>query len=235
MAVCGLLLTGCDALGGKKAPPPVEYPLGTPYANPTTLAVAPVVNLSPSRDFDPLAVSDTLFAEMQQVAGLNVLPVNKTLMAMQRLGLRSIDSPAAAQAVARQLGADGIVIPAVSVYDPYNPPTMGMTLQLYTARNLSARGTAEARRIDGSPVGVASDETRKVDAQQPVSQVAALFNARNQTVLRELRDFAAGRTEYSSALKDEKFLTDMEQYTRFVAHAMVRRLMELERDRVSGR
>jgi hypothetical protein len=79
------------------------------------------------------------------------------------------------------------------------------------------------------------EDIRAADAHQPVSQVSAIFNARNQTVLRELRDFAAGRTEYASALRDEKFLVDMEQYTRFVSHAMVRRLMALERERVSGR
>ena len=76
-----LALAGCET---PKPPPPCEYILTSPYSGLRTLAVAPVINQSGSRDFDPLAVSDTLFAELQQVRGLNVLPLNKTLAAMQR-------------------------------------------------------------------------------------------------------------------------------------------------------
>jgi hypothetical protein len=131
------------------------------------------------------------------------------------------------------MGADAIIIPAVTAYDPYRPPTLGMAVQLYTTRSLVARNEAEARRIDGSVVPVPVEDI--ADVQQPVSQVAAVFNSNNQTVLRELRDFAAGRTDYSSALQDEKFIVDMDQYTRFVCHAMIRRLLDVERARLSGR
>ena len=232
-----LLLASCglDISFNKKAPPPpTEYSLGTPYADVRTLAIAPAVNLSGVRDFDPLTISDRLFEEMHQVAGLQVLPLNKTLIAMTKLGIRSIDTPEAAQAVAREMAADGLIIPAVTAYDPYNPPTLGMSLQLYTTRNMVARPSAEARRIDGTIIANGEDPAA-ADARQPVSAVSAVFDAHNQTVLRELRDYAAGRTEYDSALREQKFLLDMEQYSRFVCHAMARRLLEVERTRVTGR
>jgi hypothetical protein len=65
--------------------------------------------------------------------------------------------------------------------------------------------------------------------------VAAVFNATNQSCLKELHVFAAGRTQYDSALADQKFLMDADSYMRFVCHAMVRRLMDVERERVSDR
>jgi hypothetical protein len=218
LILCVGMLAGCEFFTGEKPvpPPPVEYTLLSPYKGTHSLAVAPAVNLSGSHDFDVLAVSDALFEEMQQVGGLNVLPLNKTLAAMQRLQMRSIDSPLAAQKLAEFLEVDGLVIPSVTAYDPYNPPKMGMILQMYTPRHLAADNT------------VVSD-------RQPVSQVAAVFNASNQTVLRELRDFAQGRTQYDSALQDERFLADADAYTRFVCHAMVRRLIEVERSRIAGR
>ena len=55
------------------------------------------------------------------------------------------------------------------------------------------------------------------------------------TVLKELHVFAEGRTQYDSALADQKFLMDSDSYMRFVCHAMIRRLMDVERDRVSDR
>ena len=218
-------LAACDDMFAehKPAPGPIEYTLQSPYVGVRTFAIAPAVNLSGNRDFDVLAVSDSLFEEMQQVGGLNVLPLNKTLAAMQRMGIRTIDSPQMAQHLAEFLGADAIVIPAVTAYDPYNPPKIGMVLQLYTARQVVTTTTMPAAPL-ATP-----------DAHQPVSQVAAMFNATNQSVLHELRDFAQGRTQRDSALQDEKFLLDADAYTRFVCHAMVRRLMEVEKARAAGR
>src|SRR5205085_1394509 len=179
------------------------------------LAIAPTINLSGTRDFDPLAVSDALFVELQQVHDLNVLPLNKTLMAMNRLGMRSIDDPRAAQKLADALGADALVIPAITSYDPYKPPTVGMILQLYTSPAAEAAAVAAlAAATAAAPVKVETvrsntgamtvvAETVPVaprppaaPARQPVAQVSAVFNANNQSVLRELRDFAIGRTQY---------------------------------------
>ena len=218
-------LTGCDDLFAEHKPTagPLEYTLQSPYAGVRTFAVAPAVNLSGNHDFDVLAISDSLFEELQQVGGLNVLPLNKTLAAMQRMGISTIDSPQMAQHLAEFLGADALVVPAVSSYDPYNPPKIGMILQLYTARHV-----ATATTMPAAPLAAA-------DAHQPVAQVEALFNATNQTVLHELRDFAQGRTQHDSSLQDEKFLLDADAYTRFVCHAMVRRLIEVEKGRAAGR
>ena len=218
---CLSAVGGCSFLTGEKKappPPPIEYTERSPYRETRTLAVAPAINLSGSRDFDPYAVSDALFSELQQVAGLNVLPLNKTLMAMRRLGIRTIDHPAEARQLAAFLGADGLVVPAVTAYDPFNPPAMGLTLQMYLPAPPPAQGEKADPALD-----------------KPVSQASAVFNATNQSVLRELRDFARGRTQYDSALEEQKFLMDSDLYVRFVCHAMVRRLMEVERARVAGR
>lgn len=217
-------LAGCET--EKPVARPVEFPMVSPYADVHTLAIAPAINLSGSRDFDPLAVSDLLFGEMQQVSGLNVLPLNKTLLAMQRMGVRSIDDPRVAQRLAEMLGADGLVIPAITAYDPYNPPNVGMILQLYTPALM--RPTSVAVRPNSS---TSAEEFQG----QPVSQVNGVFNAANQSVLRELQSYAAGRTDYGSALQDKRFLMDADAYMRFVCHAMVRRLMEVEGARVPDR
>jgi len=217
IVVACAMASGCSLLHDKPVPPPpLEYSINSPYRSVHTIAIAPAVNLSGNHDFDVLAVSDSLFEEMQQVRNLNALPLNKTLIVMRKLNMRSIDTPQDAQVLIKALGADAIIIPAVTAYDPYNPPVVGMTLQLY-----SLAGAEPA--VSGGGVGGPE--------HQPVSQVSAVFNASNQTVLHELRDFAAGRTEYETALQDEKFLVDSDSYMRFVSHAMIRRLMEAERQR----
>jgi hypothetical protein len=210
LALLPLLALLPSCLQTQTKPQPVEYTITSPYPPGHILAIVPAINQSGSRDFDVLVVSDILFGELQQVHNLTALPLNKSLAAMQRLKIRAIDSPATAQKLAAALGADGLIVPAVTAYDPYNPPTVGMTLQLYSTPSPSARNSPEI-------------------------QVSAVFNANNQTVLRELRDFAQGRTQNDSALEEQKFLLDADQYMRFVCHAMVRRLMEVQRTRPSDR
>ncbi len=240
--LAGAAGAGCSLsffTGEKKTPPaPLEYSIASPYPNVETIAIAPAINLSGSRDFDVLVVSDTLYEEMQQVPGLNVIPVNKTLIAMQRLGLRSIEDPAVAQRLAQFLGADGLVIPAVTAYDPYNPPKVGLILQLYTPPGsqltaLPHDDSPAAVSNPGSPTIVA--DVVAISDRQPISQVEGVFNSTNQSVLRELRLFAAGRTQYDSSYLDQRFLMDADSYMRFVCHAMIRRLMDVERQRLSDR
>lgn len=207
----------------------------SPYPVVRTYAIAPVVNMSGSRDFDSLRVADSLFAEMTQVRQLNVLPVNKTLAAMQRMGMDSIRSAPDAQRLANAMGADAIVIVAVTAYDPYNPPSIGMTMQLYTARDLGVMPEPEARTLSGQALPSEGSDMRADVGPQPVSQVSGIFPATNQTVLKELEDFAKGRSDYESALQERRYLVDIDYYVRFVCHAMTRRLLETERGRVGSR
>jgi hypothetical protein len=232
MAAVLMAVAGCDA---KNEPPPLEYAMYSPYPAVRTYAVAPVVNLSGSRDFDSLMVADALFGELTQVRQLQVLAVNKTLATMQRLGIEGIRSAADAQRVANAMGADAIVIAAITAYDPYNPPTIGMTLQLYTARDLGVPPEQMERDLSGQPLPTEGGELRADAGPQPVSQISAIFPATNQTVLVELNDFAKGRSDYESALQDRRYLVDIDYYTRFVCHAMTRRLLETERGRISSR
>ncbi len=225
-------LAGCGMFASKKPPLPVEMPMESPYADVHTYAIAPAINLSGSRDFDPLVVSDILFGEMEQVRGLNVLPVNKTLMAMQKLGVHNIEDVRTAQHIAEVMQVDALVVPAVTAYDPYNPPTVGMILQLYTPRLSPAGGTVAV--VQGNNPGGAAPEAAG-DEPEPVAQVNAMFQGTNQSVLRELHAYAEGRTEYGSALAEERFVMDVDSYMRFVCHAMVRRLMDVERTRSSDR
>jgi len=233
---------GCSFFSGEKKekPPSLEFSLESPYSTVRTLAVAPAINLSPSRDFDGLKVSDTLYEEMQQVRDLNVLPLNKTLVAMRRLGMRDISDPKAAQKLAEALGADGLVIPAVTAYDPYDPPTVGMILQLYTPASDPLKNDADGplsrpETLHSNPANPTVVAEAAGGPAQPVSQVSAVFNGGNQTVIAELKVFADGRAPYDSALRERTFLLDTDEYMRFVCHAMVRRLMDVERTRVSDR
>lgn len=202
LLAAGIGLPGC---AHHRTSRPMESILQSPYRNVRTWVVAPVINLSGSRWFDPLTVSDELFGELQQVQSLNVLPVNKTLMAMERLRMGQINSAKSAAKIAELLHADGIVVAAITAYDAYNPPTVGMDIQMYSVRSIE-------KAAPGAPI-------------EPVAQVSAIFNAANRSVRTELRNYAAGRKGSDKVLGTRRYLLDSNAYMRFVCHAMIQRLL----------
>lgn len=105
--------------------------LGPPPAPPTTVVVAPVLNLSNSSDWDPLTVSDWLASEMQHFPELTVIPVNRAAAALARWGKSAVESPADAIRLAQEFGADATVVAALTEYSPYDPPIVGIIIQWY--------------------------------------------------------------------------------------------------------
>lgn len=105
---------------------------GPPPAPPTTVVVAPVLNLSNSSDWDSLKFTDWVASEMQQFQGLTVVPVNRAAAALAQKGKTSIESPDDAIHLARELGAEATIVTAVTEYSPYDPPSVGIIMQWYS-------------------------------------------------------------------------------------------------------
>jgi len=110
-------------------------------------------------------VGDIMASELSHVDGFEVLPVSRVLAVLAGTGLDRVESPAHARAVADALGVDAILIFAVTEYDPYDPPVVGLAAQLYGTRRgevesgfdpvqESRRPTAASERVVDGPDGL---------------------------------------------------------------------------------
>src|SRR5690606_21455668 len=99
----------------------------------TTVAVAPFVNLSAERSVDGRRFALAYHAELQKVPGFQVIPVGVTERAIVDLNL-DLDGPEDALQLAQALGADAVVIGAVTDYNPYYPPRIGLQVSWYSPR-----------------------------------------------------------------------------------------------------
>ncbi len=231
LAVClGLLLV--VAGGCMRERTAINAPLMSPYREPVTWAVAPPVNETGVSTIDTLAVADIIAREVQNVQGIDALPVQRVLDGMRAMDIGSIDSPASARALARVIGADAIIVGSVTAYDPYKPPVLGLTLQLYHAQPPSQAddviehlGTAPS---DSALHGFEPDAW-------PESSAAAVLNAADNGVRLSLEQFARGRTETNSALNWERYLVVMDLYTQYVVDRLLRDLLMEERTRNNRR
>ncbi len=238
-ATIAALATIAVAIAGCAASDPLEPPhvLVAPYsaANGDALwAVAPLANESGISIVDTLAISDAIAERVTETRGVSAIPINRTIAAMRSLGLDAVEEPAQAIALANALGADGIIVGSVTAYDPYDPPTLGLTLVLHTRNRID--GNAYSSGFDPrvlekryTDYGVAYGTT----GGRPDSTVSLMLNGADHEVLMNVRRFAQGRHDPTSALGWRRYLASMELYTDFATYAAVRGLLDKERLRVA--
>ncbi|MCA9273912.1 MAG: hypothetical protein KDA31_12810 [Phycisphaerales bacterium] len=224
------LLVGC-ARGPELTPPTV---LRSPYdasRGDVLFAVAPLRNESGTTVFRPEEVSDAIANALTSVPGIRCLPLNRTISEMRGLGMREISSPSDLEALAEAMNVDGLIVGTVTAYDPYNPPTLGISLALHAGNPVFAAGPEldEIRGAVRDPQMPAP--SRYVDS--PVASISEVFDGKNHAIQIEVRRYAQGRIDPTAARGWQTYLASMPLYTEFVAHAAVGRLLDQERLRLA--
>src|SRR5262245_60854563 len=107
-----------------------EIPLRFPGARTQVWAIAPAVDLS-GQNIDPLLQADLVFGQLQQVKGITAIPVNRVAEVYAALRISQVESEEQASVVCDLLGCDALLVPTITLYDPYNPPKLGASLQLF--------------------------------------------------------------------------------------------------------
>lgn len=212
--------------------------LTSPYAGgagEVVWAVAPLRNESGVSIVDELAVSDALVNEAQQVRGVSVLPINRSLAAMRAIRLPYVNTPTEALALAKALGADGILVGTVTAYHPYDPPTLGLTLALYSASpsmHMPPIPQVDPVRLQSAPRETASPAPSI--PQQPLAAVSRVFDASNGETREAVRIYAAGRHDPVGPLGWKRYTASMALYAKFACFEMTRQLLDEERARLGN-
>ncbi len=220
-----LFLSGCGQS--------VERVYTSPYPEAYSIAVVPFRNLSGSEDLDIMAVTDELYAELQQVKGqLHVMPVNRVLAALSDLGMQNVESPDEVILLAETLDVEGVIVGTVTRYDPYPPPQMGMTLQMYLrddkvieGRSLVNINPAEISKA-ASPMELPAGAPIK-----PRAMVVRIFDAGNEETRRRIQEFSRQRGAKDSPYT-WRIWTTRRNYIRFVCHEMTGELLAREKERI---
>ena len=178
---------------------------------------------------DPYNTADLFTQQLQQVHGIDTVPVNRVIAAMRRLKMQQVTTPGDVRQLANVLDVDGIVVGTVTAYDPYPPLKLGVAVQLFeTSRN--HRTTFDPRELTQSPRGTVSPGD--LGADDPIAQAAGLFDATNHQTLAWLSDYAAGRSDPDGAFGQDAYLVSMDLYTQFVSYRLIHDLLKSEQARV---
>lgn len=222
--------TGCAGSGASM----VERRYQNPYhPRAWSLAVVPFRDLSGSETLDVMAVTDEFHIELQSIEGLHVMPVNRVLAAMMQLNMNKVNSPEDVTALAGILKVDAIIAGAVTRYDPYPPPQLGMIVQLYDRKDFLARGLPDY--IDpGKLARMGKNFDMGTNASiKPVIMVTRIFDAAKKDVIERIKEYAQSRQNINSLLAWEKYTTSR-NYLRFVSHEIIGELMAQQAKRISN-
>ncbi len=221
-----LLLAGCDT--GARQQPRMH---ASPYPGQQLWAVVPFLNESGVSVLDTARMADLFTEELQQVEGIDTVPVNRVIQAMRQLNIAAVLTSGDAMAVMEALQVDGLVVGTVTAYDPYNPPTLGLAVQLFRPA-LMKHAQLDPRDLTRQASG--DFELGAMNDVRPAAQAAGIFNARSERTRMWIDEYAIGRTPKDSAYGAEVFLVRMELYTKFVSYRLIGDLLGTERSRMQA-
>lgn len=133
--------------------------------------------------------------------------------------------------LAEQLGADAIIVGTVTRYDPYQPPRMGMALQLYHREKIDKEKSVNS--IDPGNIarrGRAFEMPGGVPIR-PEAMVVRIFDADRKEVIARIKKYTRHRQADTTPSGWKKFLTSR-NYLRFVCHEMIGELLAQEQKRL---
>jgi len=227
--LCGVVMMFCSQglLGCKQTEPQYgrEAALALPTRKPQVWAVAPALDLSGQADVDAILQADLLYQQLQTVRGVTAVPVNRTAEVYASLGIERVQSAEQAAIVCEMLGCDGLVVPTVTAYDPYNPPKFGASLQLFSGGRAAAAAAGVDPRELTRRAAPAHDEALPRPGAGPFRQAVGMFDAANRAVRDALHWYAMGRNDPLGPMGAKEYLASMDRYCGFVYHELIGRLI----------
>jgi hypothetical protein len=222
-AACGLAATGC----APKNKYGTEWRQSLGETRSVVWAVAPAIDLSGQRGIDPLLQADLLYQQLQQVEGVTAVPVNRVAEVYASLGIEKVQSVEQANLVCDLLGVEALLVPTITIYDPYDPPKLGAALQLFIKPGAYQRkASIDPRSLSRMAT---PGETESLAAEPDFEQVVGMFDAANGSVRDRLFFYATGRNNPQGPLGRKEYLVSMDRYCGFVYHELIGQLIQSPR------
>jgi len=226
-----VLTAGCTYRGAKK-----PQRLSAPYGDRQVWAVVPLRNESGSLHADGLKAADQLAQRLETVMGLDTVPVNRVLAAMQSLDMPGVSDAADVAQLRSVLGVDALVVGTVTAYDPYDPPKLGIAIELYFDPQRQSANATNLRDLVRAGTDEITPPEQMNKPRGPVSVVSGFYDASDPAVHQQLVKYAASRgnqDEHDPERGWRLYQIDMDLYTEFVTYLVSKQLLRVEQTRLA--
>lgn len=219
-----LLLSGCVKPGAE--------PLVSPYPSRQVWAIAPIRNESGSAQANGLVMADHLARQLENASNIDVLAVNRVLAVMESQGMTSLRSPADVQRLMHLLGADYLVVGTITAWDPYDPPKIGMAIELFTSDHVEQMRLLNLRRLSSASTDQNVRPPMAAQTGRPVSLTSGYFDAADASVRKKIERYGRDRSQDGGDPSPWRlYRINMNLYAEFVSYMMSWRLLQAEKYR----
>lgn len=212
-----LLVAGCAG---------EEYrsPAANPFQSVKRIAVAPFLNRTSDPKLDGAAQGDAFASELVVHPGFLVYRPAEVVAAAKAAG-RELTTADDYLAAAKDLGADAIVVAAVTELRTYYPPRVTVAIQLLmTGRADMPAADLEKIIRSGRPLEISPQNAPHLN-----QQFEAVLDADTDKVRSAVKSWAAARVDDESPWQDgEGVLRSRESYFRFACALLVERILDAE-------
>ncbi len=202
--------------------------IGNDRFGPLVIAVAPAINQSGSADFDHNRFADLMASELSFAEGVSTVPVSRVLAVLAARGENGVDSPEQALEVLRVLGADAILVFSVAEYDPYDPPSISITGQLYGTSSGQSHGASDPVALSRS--ASLARAPRGIVQRGLLAQTQNVFDASHGYTVDAIKTFAAARLGGASPYGWRKFVVSQQNFIRFCCYSTISQLLGWPKD-----
>lgn len=222
---CLLLAAAASVSAGCFDVEPRGEKLYNSVAGVRTIVVAPMMNLSAEPEVDMVEVTNAFGSELQQVQGVSVVPIGRVYQFLAANKMQTVGSPDEARELARVFQADACIVGAITEYDPYNPPRLGLAVQMYTVNPLPAGpGTPGFDPVAIERSGVPLAVTDQVD-DKPRDAVSRVFDGRSVEVEKLARLYSREHLTDDSPFGWRLYLADQHAYIRLCCYGVIREMI----------
>ena len=190
-----------------------------------TIVVAPAMNPSTSTDIEMIEFTNALASELQQVEGLNVVPIGRVYQYLSSQKMATVGSVEEAKALAEVFKAQATIVAAITEYDPYDPPRMGLAVQLYAVSPLPApTGTPGFDPVAASRSAVPFEVTDDLK-NRPRDDVQRIFSGRSLETEKLAQLYAKRRMADDTPFGWRRFLIDQREFQRLCCYGVIREML----------
>jgi hypothetical protein len=162
---------------------------------------------------------------LQTVHGITAIPVNRVVEVLIGLRIDRIQTEEQAQLVCELLGCDALLVTSVTAFDPYNPPKVGASMQLFAKGGSFARqaSNVDARELARRAAPAPGEEA--LPQGGAFLQAVGMYDAANGSVRENLLEYAKGRNDPSGPLTSKEYLVSIDRYAGFAYHELIEDLL----------
>ena len=147
-------------------------------------------------------------------------------------GLEQVASPTHALEIARTVGANAILVFSVTDYDPYDPPRIGISAQLYGAGTGSGVGSLDPVALSRAGRMSASPPRRAGRHRRVIAETQYVFDASHGSIIAGIKRYAALRGADESPFGWRRYVVSQQGFIQYCCHATIQKLLDGQHEAV---